>query len=98
VKDLSLKSVTFLLPSTSISMELDDPEASPDHLSNKYSPLGAALTVTVVPSLYVPSEGVAVPPSIGFTVTSNTNSLVQLDSSVMNDKKRSSFLITLIYR
>ena len=79
-------------------MELDVPDASPDHLSNKYSPLGAALTVTVVPSLYVPSEGVAVPPSIGFTFTSNINSLVQLDSSVMNDKKRSSFLIMLIYR
>jgi len=79
-------------------MELDDPEASPDHLSNKYSPLGAALTVTVVPSLYVPSEGVAVPPSIGFTVTSNTNSFVQLESSERVNKKKSSFLIMLIYR
>ena len=87
-----------MLPSTSISMELDDPEASPDHLSNKYSPLGAALTVTVVPSLYVPSEGVAVPPSIGFTVTSNTNSLVQLDRNVISDKKINSLLIILIYR
>tara|TARA_B110000238_G_scaffold11386_1_gene11260 strand:- start:88 stop:327 length:240 start_codon:yes stop_codon:yes gene_type:complete len=79
-------------------MELDVPEASPDHLSNKYSPLGAALTVTVVPSLYVPSEGVAVPPSIGFTVTSNTNSFVQLESSERVNKKKSSFLIMLIYR
>jgi len=34
-----------------MSIELDVPEASPDHLSNRYSPIGAAFRVTALPSL-----------------------------------------------
>ena len=37
-------------------MELDDPEASPDHLSNKYSPLGAALEIIALPILQTSKE------------------------------------------
>ena len=78
-------------------MELDDPEASPVHLSKRYSPFGVAFNKTELPSLYVPCEGKTSPPSGGLDFTSTTNSLVQLESETMKIK-RSSFLIVLIYR
>jgi hypothetical protein len=41
----------FLLSSTVTSMELDEPEASPDQLSNWYSPFGVAFNISELPSL-----------------------------------------------
>ena len=41
----------FLLSSTITSTELDEPEASPDQPSNKYSPFGVAFNITELPSL-----------------------------------------------
>jgi hypothetical protein len=32
-------------------MELDEPEASPDHPSKRYSPFGVAFNITELPSL-----------------------------------------------
>ena len=45
----------------------------------------------------MPSEGNTVPAPTGLTLVSKTNSFVQLDSSVMKDKKRSSFFNGLFY-
>jgi len=86
-----------LLSSTVTSMELDEPEASPDQLSKRYSPFGLAFNITELPSLYVPCEGKTSPPSLGLDFTSITNSLVQLESETINIK-RSNFLIVVIYR
>jgi hypothetical protein len=41
----------FLLSSTITSMELDEPEASPDQPSKRYSPFGEAFNITELPSL-----------------------------------------------
>ena len=41
----------FLLSSTITSMELDEPEASPDQPSKRYSPFGVAFNITELPSL-----------------------------------------------
>ena len=73
-------------------MELDEPEASPDQPSKRYSPFGEAFSITELPSLYVPWEGKTSPPSGGLDFTSTTNSLVQLESETMKIK-RNSFLI-----
>ena len=35
-------------------MELDEPEASPDQPSKRYSPFVLAFNITELPSLYVP--------------------------------------------
>ena len=77
-------------------MELDEPEASPVHLSKRYSPFGVAFNKTELPSLYVPCEGKTSPPSGGFDFTSITNSFVQLESETMKIK-RNSFFRRLIY-
>ena len=53
------------------------PLASPDQLEKTYSALGAALRVTVLPSLKVPSEGKTVPLFGGFTLTSKMNSFLK---------------------
>ena len=43
--------VIFLLSSTITSMELDEPDASPDQPSKRYSPFGEAFKVIELPSL-----------------------------------------------
>ena len=78
-------------------MELNEPEASPDQPSKRYSPFGVAFNITELPSLYVPCEGKTFPPSGGLDFTSITNSLMQLESETVNIK-RNSFLMVLIYR
>ena len=50
------------------------PLASPDQLEKTYSALGAALRVTALPSLKVPSEGKTVPLFGRLTLTSSINS------------------------
>ena len=61
------------------------PLASPDQLEKTYSSLGAALSVTVLPSLKVPSEGKTVPLFGGLTLTSKIYSLVQLVMDIMRN-------------
>ena len=74
-------------------MGLDVPKASPDHLSNIYSPFGVAFNITELPSLYVPCEGKTSPPSGGLDFTSITNSLLQLESETINIKRNSFFIV-----
>ena len=92
----NLKFATTLLLSSIVTLtEVLLPLASPDQLEKTYSALGAALRVTVLPSLKVPSEGKTVPLFGGFTLTSKMNSLVQ---PVMNVKNNKNFKRAFIYR
>ena len=83
------------MSSTITSIGLEEPIASPDHPVNLYSRFGVAISVTVLPSLYVPWDGITVPPSGGIDFTSTTNSFVQLESETTNIKRSSFFRILI---
>ena len=85
------------MSSTVTSIELGEPEASPVHLSKRYSPFGVAFNITELPSLYVPCEGKTSPPSVVFDFTSITNSFVQLESEAMNIKRNRFLIVLIIY-